>query len=283
MIDSPVSEAIAGRAALCIEYNGAFFNGWQSQKSPRTTTVQETLEKALSEVADHPVSLTCAGRTDAGVHATGQVVHFDYRFSRPELAWVRGGNSILPPEVAIRWARHVDTDFHARFSATARRYRYVIYNHPVKPAILSGMVSHYHTPLDTQRMHEAGQALLGEQDFSSYRGAACQSKTPMRNVIALNVVRQGELVFIEIEANAFLLHMVRNIVGVLIEIGEGKQPVSWAGELLELHDRTRGGITAAPDGLYLAGVRYPASFDLPHSPEGPVFLYPTVTGNRASK
>lgn len=273
MTDTPVSEP-AGRAALCIEYNGASFNGWQSQKSPATTTVQETLEKALSEVADHPVSLTCAGRTDAGVHATGQVVHFDYRFERPATAWLRGGNSILPPEVAIRWASQVSPDFHARFSATARRYRYVIYNNPVKPAIFSGLVSHHYTRLDAERMNEAGQALIGERDFSSYRGAACQSSTPMRNVMALSVQRQGELVIMEIEANAFLLHMVRNIAGVLMEIGEGRKPVAWAGDVLEQRDRTRAGITALPHGLYLAGVSYPKSCGLPPMPEGPAFLYP---------
>ena len=263
---------LMGRVALCVEYNGSSFNGWQSQKSPESTTVQETLEQVLGEVADHAVSLTCAGRTDAGVHATGQVVHFDYRHERPESAWVRGGNSLLPPQVSIRWARQVSNEFHARFSASARRYRYVIYNHPVKPALLSALVTHFHYPLDAGMMHEAGQLLIGENDFSAFRGAACQSSTPMRNVMALSVARQDEFVIIDIKANAFLLHMVRNIAGVLMEIGEGRKPVAWAGEVLALRDRTLGGVTAVPDGLYLTNVTYPEVFGLPEMPAGPAFL-----------
>lgn len=262
-----------GRVALCIEYNGSGFNGWQTQKSPNTSTIQETLERVLAEVADHDLSLICAGRTDAGVHATGQVVHFDYLNNRPEAAWVRGGNSQLPPQVSIRWAKQVPLDFHARFSATARRYRYIIYNSPVKPAILSGLVTHHCPVLDAECMHAAGQYLLGEKDFSSFRGAACQSSTPMRNVTAVSVARQGDFVILEIEANAFLLHMVRNIAGVLMDIGARRKPVEWAGELLALRDRTQGGVTSAPNGLYLVKVTYPAEFALPDVPEGPAFLY----------
>lgn len=271
MTDKPASLPSTGRVALGIEYNGACFNGWQSQKSPHATTVQETLEQVLAEVAGHPVSLICAGRTDAGVHATGQVAHFEHTFERPESAWVRGGNSLLPPQVAIRWAKHVSADFHARFSATARRYRYIIYNHGVKPAILNGLVSHHYTPLDADLMHAAGQQLLGERDFTSFRGAACQSSTPMRNLMTLSVYRRGALVIMEIEANAFLLHMVRNIAGVLMEIGAGRKPVEWAAQVLALRDRTQGGVTAVPFGLYLNRVTYPAQFDLPIVPDGPLF------------
>ncbi len=260
------------RVALGIEYNGRGFNGWQAQKSPHTKTVQQTLEQALSEVADHPVTLVCAGRTDAGVHATGQVVHFDHRHERTEGAWIRGGNALLPPEVSVRWAKQVPADFHARFSATARRYRYVIYNHAVKPAILNGQVTHHYQPLDAERMHAAGQLLLGEQDFSAYRGSACQSTTPMRHVSEISVRRQWDFVTLDIQANAFLLHMVRNIAGVLMEIGEGRKPVAWAGEVLAGRDRRQGGVTALPNGLYLVRVFYPAAFNLPEVAASPGFL-----------
>ena len=260
------------RVALGIEYNGRGFNGWQAQKSPHTKTVQQTLEQALSEVADHPVTLVCAGRTDAGVHATGQVVHFDHRHERTEGAWIHGGNALLPPEVSVRWAKQVPADFHARFSATARRYRYVIYNHAVKPAILNGQVTHHYQPLDAERMHAAGQLLLGEQDFSAYRGSACQSTTPMRHVSEISVRRQWDFVTLDIQANAFLLHMVRNIAGVLMEIGEGRKPVAWAGEVLAGRDRRQGGVTALPNGLYLVKVFYPAAFNLPEVAASPGFL-----------
>lgn len=260
------------RIALGIEYQGSSFNGWQAQKSPTAITVQETLESALSEVADHRVSLTCAGRTDAGVHATAQVVHFDTSAVRQGRAWTRGANSLLPSTVAICWSKSVNQDFHARFSATARKYRYVIYNKAVKPAILGHLVTHHFRTLNAERMREAAQLLLGENDFTSYRGAGCQSKTPMRNVSSLNVSRHRDFVIIEVEANAFLLHMVRNIVGVLLEIGEGIKPVSWAGEVLAGRDRKLGGVTALPDGLYLVKVTYPDEYDLPYSEPGPAFL-----------
>lgn len=260
-----------GRIALGIEYNGSCFNGWQAQKSPAVNTVQETLEGALSELAAHPVKVSCAGRTDTGVHATAQVVHFDCANARPDKAWLRGGNTLLPGAVAIRWVRRVSADFHARFAATGRRYRYVIYNHSEKSAILDSLVTHCHYPLDAGRMHEAAQALVGERDFTSYRGAACQSSTPMRNVREIRVSRQGDFVLLDIEANAFLLHMVRNIAGVLMDIGEGRQAVSWAGEVLAARDRTRGGVTAPPQGLYLVGVDYPAAHGLPVAPIMPAF------------
>jgi len=263
------------RVALGLEYNGTHFNGWQSQKSPDSITVQESLEKVLTEVADHSVSVICAGRTDSGVHATGQVVHFDCHNERPEDAWLRGANAMLPPSIAIRWARQAAPDFHARFSATARSYRYVIYNRQVKPAILSGQVTHHYHRLDSDAMHEAGQLLLGERDFTSYRGAACQSSTPMRHVMAVNVSRHGDFVLLDIQANAFLLHMVRNIAGVLMAIGEGEKPVAWAGEVLAAKDRTLAGVTAKPHGLYLVRVSYPEKFAIPVATQGPDFLFDT--------
>lgn len=251
------------RIALGVEYDGSAFNGWQTQLNPRLLTVQESLEAALSSVAAHPVKVICAGRTDAGVHATGQVVHFDTGSDRPEKAWIRGTNSLLSSRISVQWAAPVPEEFHARFSALSRRYRYCIYNAKVRPALLANYVTLHHQPLDETRMHEAGQYLLGENDFSSFRAAGCQSRTPMRKVMALSVWRRGDYVILDIEANAFLLHMVRNIAGVLLEIGAGGKPPEWVGELLALKDRTRGAVTAPPQGLCLYQVRYPEHFDLP--------------------
>jgi tRNA pseudouridine38-40 synthase len=259
------------RIALGIEYDGSAFSGWQTQLSPRLRTVQESLEQALSSVADHPVTVHCAGRTDAGVHASGQVVHFDARVERPLKAWVLGGNGLLPSQIAVQWAQVVPADFHARFSALSRRYRYLICNSPVKPALYHHFLTHHRYPLDAELMHAAGQHLLGEQDFTSFRAVACQSRTPMRNVMQLNVRREGQYVAVEIEANAFLLHMVRNIVGALLEVGEGRKPVSWTAELLALRDRTKAAPTAAPNGLSLIRVRYPSALGFPE-PAAPPML-----------
>jgi tRNA pseudouridine38-40 synthase len=253
------------RVALGIEYDGSAFNGWQTQLNPHLRTVQETLEQALSKIADQPVTVQCAGRTDAGVHATGQVVHFDTSATRPVKAWVLGSNTLLPPQVVVRWAQPVAADFHARFSATARRYRYLIANTPNRPAMFHQCVTHHARPLDAAAMHAAGQLLLGERNFTSYRAASCQSRTAMRNVTELSVQRCGDYLVIEIEANAFLLHMVRNIVGTLLEIGEHRKPVSWAGELLALQDRTKAAPTASPAGLCLLTVRYPPHWQIPQA------------------
>lgn len=253
------------RIALGIEYDGSVFNGWQTQLNPHLRTVQETLERALSRIADEAVTVSCAGRTDAGVHATGQVVHFETTISRPLKAWVQGANSNMDRHVAVRWAQDVAPDFHARFSAYSRRYRYLISNTPTRPALYSHFLTHHRAPLDANRMQEAGQFLLGEHDFSSFRGAGCQSRTAMRNVSELSVTKRGDLVVVEIEANAFLLHMVRNIVGTLIEIGQGNKPPVWAGELLALQDRRRAASTAPPQGLCLIAVRYPVVHGIPAS------------------
>jgi len=249
------------RFALGVEYDGAAFHGWQIQEDVRT--VQECLERALSRVAAHPVTVQCAGRTDAGVHATGQVVHFDTRASREPRAWVLGGNVNLPGDVSIAWAVPVAETFHARYSATGRTYRYVILNRTARAALLGDRAVWVHRPLDAERMHAAAQVLVGEHDFSSYRALGCQAKSPVRRVTRLEVRRRGELVVIEVSANAFLHHMVRNIAGVLMAIGRGDRPPGWAGEVLERRDRSRGGVTAPGEGLYLVRVEYPQAFGLP--------------------
>ena len=245
------------RIAIAVEYNGSQFHGWQRQTKPAVPTIQQCLEQALSSVADHPVSLTCAGRTDAGVHAVGQLAHFDVSVSRELKAWVKGANSLLPASIRVLWAQHVDQQFHARFSAQSRRYQYWIHNSAERSGIFAGLVTHYPQPLDHQLMHDAAQSLLGEQDFTSFRALACESPTAMRNVYAVKVFRQRERVCIDIEANAFLLHMVRNISGSLMEIGAKRQPVSWLKTLLAAKDRSLAAATARPDGLYLMAVSYP--------------------------
>lgn len=260
------------RVALCVSYEGSAYHGWQSQRKPQVATVQETLEKALSSVANTHVTVQCAGRTDTGVHASYQIVHFDSPSARGEKAWVRGGNTNLPASIAIQWAKPVPAKFNARFSATARRYRYVILNTPARSAILPDGVTWQRYPLNERSMHEAAQALIGELDFTSYRAVACQSRTPMRNVHFVNVSRRGDLVVIDIQGNAFLHHMVRNIAGVLMAIGTGVKPVAWAEDVLLAKDRAMAAATAPPFGLYLVGVSYPAEFELPENNPGPYFL-----------
>jgi len=260
------------RIALGIEYNGASFSGWQRQLSPELPTVQGCLEQALSRIADRPVALSCAGRTDAGVHASGQVVHFDAAIDRGEKAWVMGANSLLPLQVRVQWARCVPDRFHARHSALSRRYRYVIYDEPVKPAVLVQQITHVRQPLDTELMHIAAQHLLGEHDFSAFRGSACQSRTAMRFLSAISVYRQHRFIVIDVEANAFLLHMVRNIAGTLMVVGCGQRPPQWVAEVLSSRDRRQAGNTAKPDGLYLVKVAYPQTFGLPLQRIGPCFL-----------
>lgn len=235
-------------------------------------TVQETLEQGLCAVASIPVRVQCAGRTDTGVHGFAQVVHFDAPVARSPKAWVLGVNANMPPDVRVHWAIAVPPDFHARFSALARRYRYVIANTPVRPALLGGQVSWQRRPLDELLMHEAGQCLLGENDFSAFRAAACQSSGPMRNVRSLAVSRKGDLVVVDIEANAFLHHMVRNIVGSLMAVGTGREKPPWIAQLLAGRDRTIAAETAPAAGLYLVEVEYPARYELPPVPPGPLLL-----------
>lgn len=258
------------RIALGIEYNGAQYSGWQRQS--HVNSIQQELECALSRICDHKVDVVCAGRTDAGVHATGQIVHFDTHAKRQMSAFTLGINSHLPDDIAIRFAKEVDPEFHARFSATARRYRYVIYNHPFRPGILKNGVTHYHHALDEHKMSKACSVMLGEQDFTSFRAVHCQSNTPFRNIHHLNVQRIGQYLVIDIKANAFLHHMVRNITGCLIDIGNGKQRTDWLGHLLEVKDRTQASATAKPNGLYLVDVDYPSKWQIPSTSLGPLFL-----------
>lgn len=258
------------RVALMVEYDGSQYHGWQAQTGLRT--VQQVLEDALSGVASHEVSVVCAGRTDTGVHATSQIVHFDAEKERATRAWIHGANSFLPKDVCVRWAKEMPDDFHARYSATARRYRYVIYNTPIRPAILRGNVTWQYRQLDHRLMQEASQLLLGEQDFTSFRSVECQSKTPMRNIHHLQVTRRGDMIIIDITANAFLHHMVRNIAGVLMAVGSARKPVAWVRDVLLAKDRKLGAETAPPYGLYLVAVTYPDAFGVTQSANGLPFL-----------
>lgn len=249
------------RIALGLEYNGFGLYGWQFQQN--LPTVQGFLEAALSKIADQPIKTVCAGRTDAGVHATGQIVHFDTEATRIMRAWILGTNSHLPENISVRFAQIVPDDFHARFSALSRCYRYIIYNQLSRPAILHSKVTWQYEPLNTGTMQMAANYLLGEQDFSSFRSAECESKTPMRNVKKVLVYRLDDYVVIDIEANAFLHHMVRNIAGVLMRIGAGFAEPEWMQELLRAKDRRKAAETAPAAGLYLTHVNYPSLYAFP--------------------
>ncbi|WHZ18887.1 MAG: tRNA pseudouridine(38-40) synthase [Rhodanobacteraceae bacterium] len=249
------------RVALGIEYDGTDFLGWQ--RLAHGPSVQAAVEAALAFVADHPVAVTCAGRTDAGVHARCQVVHFDTAAEREPRSWVLGATTRLPRAIAVLWARQVPDDFHARFSARARRYRYVILNRAVRPALDARFVAWERAPLDADAMHAAAQVLAGERDFSSFRAVSCQAAHARRCVTAIGVRREGAQVILEIEANAFLHHMVRNIAGSLLEVGRGERPVGWIAELLAARDRNLAGATAMPQGLTFLGPRYPSEWALP--------------------
>jgi tRNA pseudouridine38-40 synthase len=251
------------RIALGISYQGSAYHGWQSQ--PGLACIQTYLEQAISQVADHPIVLSCAGRTDKGVHALGQVVHFDSAAQRSEQAWLLGCNSHLPADIRVNWVQAVDSHFHARFSAIARRYQYMIYNQRLKTALWNQYTSHCYYLLNEKNMHSAAQSLIGEHDFSSFRATSCQAKSARREVQHIRVKRKECYVIIDIQANAFLHHMVRNISAVLMTIGAGKKPIAWAQEVLLAHDRRAADVTASPNGLYLYQVFYPADFALPQS------------------
>lgn len=263
------------RVAMGIRYDGAAYHGWQSQLGD-IATVQGKVEKALASVAAHNIHVVCAGRTDAGVHASRQVIHFDTEAVRSDRSWVFGANSHLPPDISAVWAQHVPSEFHARFSAVSRRYRYVLYNSTVRPALMRHAVGWYHKELDANKMQKAAEYLLGEHDFTSFRGSGCQAHSPVREVFECAITRHKQLIILDIEANAFLLHMVRNIVGSLLAVGSGYRDVSWMKSVLEARDRTQAGITASPAGLYLVDVGYKEPFELPHSPMGPFFLHGTL-------
>lgn len=255
----------AFRIAAGVEYDGSRFAGWQKQHHART--VQGAVEAALATVADCPVDVICAGRTDAGVHATGQVIHFDTGARRDERSWLLGVNSNLGADAALQWVQAVPGDFHARFAALARHYRYTILNRIARPALGREQVAWVHRPLDADAMRLGARPLVGEHDFSAFRAAECQAASPVRHLLRLDVARHGEYVEIDVVANGFLHHMVRNIAGVLIAIGSGKQPPAWSQTVLSGRDRAAGGVTAPAAGLRFMGVRYPARFELPLNPE----------------
>ncbi|MEE8388435.1 MAG: tRNA pseudouridine(38-40) synthase TruA [Acidiferrobacterales bacterium] len=258
------------RVAAIVEYDGSGFCGWQLQDDVRT--VQGVVEEAIGGVANESVRVITAGRTDAGVHATGQVIHFDTLAERSPRSWVRGINSNLPQDVAILWAQEVDDDFHARFRATGRHYQYVIFNRPVRPTYLNGKVTWDYRPLDVEDMQAAAAFLTGTHDFSSFRTVHCQARDPVRELRQLTIQRKGETVLIHAYANAFLHHMVRNIAGVLMAIGAGERQTAWAQEVLAARDRTLGGMTAPADGLYLTSIEYPKHYNIKQlSPDSPLW------------
>jgi tRNA pseudouridine38-40 synthase len=251
----------SSRFALGVEYDGSRFLGWQTQ--PGGGTVQDALESALSTIAAEPISVTCAGRTDRGVHAKGQVVHFDTAAARPDSAWVRGVNALLPDSVAVVWSKAVPKDFHARYSARSRSYRYLLVNRPVRPALEARHAGWFHAPLDVEAMRAAARFLVGEHDFSAFRSSECQAKSPVRTLHRLQIDASGERIAFTLCANAFLHHMVRNIVGTLVYVGKGKHAPAWAREVLESLDRSKAAPTFAPEGLCLEHVEYESHWALP--------------------
>ncbi|MDR2195845.1 MAG: tRNA pseudouridine(38-40) synthase TruA [Gallionellaceae bacterium] len=252
------------RIALGIEYDGSAYCGWQSQ--PDARNLQDTLQAALSVIADQPISVIAAGRTDTGVHALEQVVHFDTDTDRPLTAWVRGVNALLPPDIAVLWAHIVPAEFHARFSAHSRSYQYILLNRPTRPGAHHGKIGWFHAPLDTDVMRAAARYLIGTHDFSAFRSSECQAKTPVRHLQRLDIEQRGDILFFDLTADAFLHHMVRNIVGCLVYVGKGKHSPEWIKEVLENRDRKCAAPTFAPDGLYLRRVGYDGKWGLPQFP-----------------
>ncbi|MDB4837607.1 tRNA pseudouridine(38-40) synthase TruA [Marinomonas sp.] len=259
------------KVVLIIEYNGSAYKGWQAQKYD-VPSVQENIEKALSVIANHPVKVICAGRTDSGVHASAQVVHFETDVQRNERSWTLGANTYLPSDISIVAAKYVSDDFHARFSAVTRRYRYVIYSADFCPAILHKGVTWTYKQLDVNSMKQAAKCFIGTHDFSSFRAIGCQANTPIRTVLNFQVERLGNYIVLDVRANAFLHHMIRNFAGVLMSVGAGEKPVEWADTVLQARDRTKGGITAPPSGLYFVDAEYPDHFQVPNKTLGPHFL-----------
>lgn len=248
------------RIALGVEYDGSGYNGWQSQ--PDVPNVQDALQAALSEIAGENIAVLTAGRTDTGVHALEQVVHFDTNTDRPLSAWVRGTNALLAKDIAVLWAHPVSDEFHARFSAQARSYQYVLVNRPSRSGVHHDKVGWFHKPLDVAAMRAAAQYLLGEHDFSAFRAAECQAKTPVKNLAQLDIRQQGDTIFFDLTANAFLHHMVRNIVGCLVYVGKGNHPPHWLREVLQGRERKFAAPTFAPHGLYLKRIHYDPKWGL---------------------
>ena len=256
------------RISLGVEYDGSRFQGWQTQ--PAANTVQDAIQAALAQIAGEPVSVVCAGRTDSGVHAREQVVHFDCAVERPDSAWVRGVNGFLSEAIAVLWARRVPADFHARYSARSRTYRYVLMSRAVRPALAARFVGWTHSPLDVDAMSEAARHLLGEHDFSAFRSSECQAKTPVRIIHELELEQRGERIDFVVRANAFLHHMVRNIVGSLVHVGKGACAPGWVREVLHSRNRGRAAATFAAEGLYLESVEYDPSWQLPQASHAPI-------------
>lgn len=244
------------KIALGVEYKGTKFHGWQSQKN-NIRTVQDYVEIALSKIANHPVRVFCAGRTDTGVHAKEQIIHFETTTQREQKAWVLGGNAHLPNDISLLWAKIVDDDFHARFDAVAREYKYYIVNHKIRPSLLNGLVLWEPRRLDLAKMQEATKTLLGEHNFSAFRSSVCQAKSPLKTIKAIDLKIENQQIILTIKANAFLHHMVRNIVGTLLKVGRGEKSVQWVQEVLKSQDRKQAGMTAPPEGLYFIKVFYP--------------------------
>lgn len=253
------------RIALGLTYDGSPWLGWQTQPGGRT--VQDRLETALASFLDQPVATICAGRTDTGVHALEQVVHLDSPVARRMESWVRGLNALLPSSIRVQWASEVDESFHARFSARSRSYIYLLRSHKVASPLLHGKVGWTHRPLELERMREAAAVLLGQHDFSAFRSSECQAASPVRQLHQLDIVQEGDFFIFSFRANAFLHHMVRNLMGALVEVGKGKYEPGWMVELLSERDRRRAPATFAAAGLYLARVSYPTEFVLPSGSE----------------
>lgn len=256
------------RVALGIEYDGSAFNGWQIQLKQRT--IQCCMQQAIALVANHPVDVYAAGRTDAGVHALNQVIHFDSDALREPRSWMLGINTHLPVDIAVKWVKYVDDDFHARFSATQRSYRYLILNRLSRSAVHHNRMWWFYKPLDAEQMHRAAQLLLGKHDFSALRARECQAKSPIKTLDDIRVTRHDDCIAIDVTARSFLHHMVRNILGVLVPVGEGKQPVEWVTTVLQSQNRDQAGVTAPPEGLYLMDVAYPEHYYMPKVSAFPV-------------
>lgn len=251
------------RVALGLRYDGTRYHGWQTQAG--LITVQQQVELALSRIANHPIHVVCAGRTDAGVHATAQVLHFDTEAERTEHTWISGVNRYLPKDIAVTWAKQVSNDFHARYSAESRSYQYVLYNSSLRPALFDRAVGWCYRPLDIDLMQQGANYLIGEHDFSSFRGADCQAAHAVRCVQNIEVMRENAWIFVYIRANAFLLHMVRNIVAALVEVGSQRRQPEWVKQALEARDRCEAAGMMEPNGLYLIGVEYPSYYQLPQN------------------
>lgn len=258
------------RYAACVEYDGAAFSGWQAQKH-NVRTVQEVLEKALSKVANQPTTVITAGRTDARVHATHQVIHFETEVERTEFSWCRGTNRFLDHDVRLHWVYEVDDQFHARFGALTRSYRFIINNSKIPSALHRNHATHEYLTLKPELMLEAGKLLLGTHDFSSFRAAGCQASSPVRTMLDFQLNAKDHWIWFDVRANAFLQHMIRNIAGSLIDVGSGERDVDWMADVLEQKDRKVAGTTAQPNGLYLVGVEYPEAYALPSSKRGIAF------------